>query len=148
MNRCYKCKQEKETSELVEANGCWECKACKNTRSQLHYQQHRAEVILRTGLYAKTHPDIEAKKRRKWSQANPGKVAASAALRRARILQATPRWLTRDQILEIQDIYIKRPKGYHVDHIYPLKSDVVCGLHVPWNLQYLPASENSRKGNR
>jgi hypothetical protein len=37
------------------------------------------------------------------------------------------------------------PKGYDVDHIVSLSKG---GLHHQDNLQYLPASENRRKGNR
>ena len=46
---------------------------------------------------------------------------------------------------EIREIYRKCPKGCHVDHIYPLSKG---GLHVPWNLQYLTAEENMRKGSK
>lgn len=66
------------------------------------------------------------------------------ALRRALKNNATPTWVNRQ---DIKNIYNNCPKGYHVDHIIPLKSEYVCGLHVPWNLQYLLAADNISKSN-
>jgi len=43
----------------------------------------------------------------------------------------------------IRKIYEHCPDGYHVDHIVALANN---GLHHQDNLQYLPISENCRKG--
>lgn len=74
--------------------------------------------------------------------------------RDAKKIQATPAWLTPHDFDMIAMFYeaAADQKQYgltcHVDHIVPLQGKEVCGLHVPWNLQVLPASENIRKGNR
>jgi len=66
------------------------------------------------------------------------------SLRYSRQRDATPPWVSRK---DLRSIYENRPEGYHVDHIHPLKHPLLCGLHVPWNLQYLPATDNLRKRN-
>lgn len=57
-----------------------------------------------------------------------------------------------EHMRQIRAIYASRPEGHHVDHIIPIrgihpvtKEHVICGLNVPWNLQYLPGEENLRK---
>ena len=56
-----------------------------------------------------------------------------------------PPWVDNQKINEF---YANCPEGFHVDHIIPLRGKLVSGLHVHYNLQYLPKRENILKGNR
>lgn len=85
------------------------------------------------------------KQKKEYYKQNKDKIHALCAKYRARKLNATPNWVDDDKLREI---YKNCPSGYHVDHIIPLQGKNVRGLHVPWNLQYLPAHENISKGNR
>ena len=67
---------------------------------------------------------------------------------------ATPAWLPPDHLDHMRAIYtesqhLTETTGLprNVDHIIPLVNPDVCGLHVPWNLQILTASDNQRKHN-
>ncbi len=93
-------------------------------------------------------PEKHALSSKKWVQNNRGRKNAGAMKRYVAKLRAVPVWLTEEQHYEIIKIYKERPKGYHVDHIIPLNGKNVSGLHVPWNLQYLLAVDNLRKGNK
>ena len=83
---------------------------------------------------------------KKYSATDKGKRNKNhnTAMRHARKLRAIPLWAN---IEKIKEIYRNRKKGYHVDHIIPLKGVNVCGLHVENNLQYLTAKENILKSN-
>ncbi len=103
------------------------------------------------------HKTREQQKERmlKYQQANKHIYCANAAKRRAAKKQASPNWLSNEDKWLIKEIYetaalrTKLTKvDWHVDHIVPLKHDSVCGLHVPWNLQVITASENISKHNR
>ena len=56
-----------------------------------------------------------------------------------------PAWA---DLAKIKEIYLNCPKGYHVDHIIPLQGELVSGLHVENNLQYLTAKDNLEKHNK
>ena len=80
---------------------------------------------------------------------------AIQAIRNAQKINASPSWLTAEHKNQIADIYsqaaIKTAETgikHEVDHSVPLRGKTVCGLHVPWNLQVLPAYLNRMKSNK
>jgi hypothetical protein len=98
--------------------------------------------------YAKTYRELNKERIRvnfAYYRRVSGKGREYAQRYKARKLRATPPWA---DYWSIQIIYEACPAGYQVDHIVPLKSPIVCGLHTVANLQYLSASENARKNNR
>ena len=89
---------------------------------------------------------------RNWGQANPGKVNAKTAKRRAAKRNATPKWLSKEHLKQIESFYLESTRltketgvKYEVDHIVPILGKNVMGLHVPWNLRVVTRSENRKK---
>ena len=124
---------------------CISCrKQRKKSKSQTLYQErYRAENKEKRQLYD-----------RSWRTLNKGKTRLYSANYRAAKLQATPEWLSDIQKKEIEYMYSLAKdcealsgNQYHVDHIIPLQGKGICGLHVPWNLQVLPAEQNLKKHN-
>jgi hypothetical protein len=110
---------------------------------------------MRTQAYKSERRDEIRVKGRKYYLLNKSKYAANDAKRTNMKRDATPTWLTKDQLDEIENFYwlsndLTKVSGevYHVDHIVPIQGKTVCGLHVPWNLQILPADLNIAKSNR
>jgi 5-methylcytosine-specific restriction endonuclease McrA len=74
------------------------------------------------------------------------------ARRRAAEQQAMPKWADKKAIRAVyaEADRLTRETGipHHVDHVVPLNSPVVSGLHIAANLQVLTAVENIRKSNK
>ena len=152
-----------------------DCKDCVCNRSKIYYRANPEKVKARQKAWVKANPEKVKDRQKKWAEKNaekqrakkkawvkanaekvkamqkawaknnPGKVTAYSNKRRAAKLKATPAWA---DLKKIEEIYLNCPPGYHIDHVFPLQSPIMCGLHVENNLQYLPAKDNISKGNR
>jgi 5-methylcytosine-specific restriction endonuclease McrA len=116
------------------------------------YVANRDQVIAQ----AKLRPyEVTKEYKRTWKERNLVWVRADTKARRRKHRQATPKWLSSKQKAEIRQLYqiaitMTKTTGeqYVVDHIVPLRSDDVCGLHVPWNLRVITQEENLKKSNK
>lgn len=83
---------------------------------------------------------------------DPAEGYAAASRRRAAKLNAMPCWADKRKINAIyaraSRLREETGENWHVDHIVPLQSPVVCGLHVHQNLRIIPALENIKKSNK
>jgi 5-methylcytosine-specific restriction endonuclease McrA len=117
-----------------------------------YYERNKDAVI----ASAQARPDADKRRyKQNHKAANPDLYRELVSLRRRRFRDATPKWLTPEQRMEIRLKYrlaieISRATGvrHAVDHEVPLQGDGVCGLHVPWNLRVITQEENLKKYNK
>lgn len=110
--------------------------------------KHKDRVNEIKRAYALRHPERVKASKKRWNQANKKKILAKTLKYQTSKRNQMPKWLTKYQIKGIEQFYKDCPIGYEVDHIVPLNGKNVKGLHIIWNLQYLPMSENRRKSNK
>lgn len=68
-----------------------------------------------------------------------------------KLYQAWPWWcVSHPDFKRVSDEAKKRRKrgeDVEVDHMVPICSDYVCGLHVPWNMRVVDVAYNRQKSN-
>jgi hypothetical protein len=145
------CKNGHLSNRYVCNNGCCDCvKIAAVARSKADPAKARSFVK----DWELRHPEKVKSYRTKWLKQNPHVTRARAAKREAYKRGHTPKWLSADDKWVIAEAYslaqlrrIATGVDWHVDHIVPLRGKMVSGLHVPWNLQVIPAQDNWRKNN-
>ena len=142
------------------------CKSCVRVYKRKSFLKNKDELNRRRREQYKENPD----KRMAWSIKNPDKVreykrrwkennkhnlVTGDLARRTRMKLACPKWLSefdKFYINELYDLASKRSNllnsKFCVDHIVPIMSDLVCGLHCPDNLEIISSAENMKKSNR
>lgn len=147
------------------------CLACHTAKWSEYYRAHSAAKLLDPTAKQKQQEASKLAMRRRrattigkaqmqaanrlWYSKNRTKGIAQAVQRQNNKLKRSPAWLSIEDRLQIASMYelakiMEACTGekYHVDHVTPLQGKRVSGLHVPYNLQILPAAINISKGNR
>ena len=104
--------------------------------------------------YKTKNKEIIRLKRKEYNSREKIKVKniSNNVARRAGLKKATPSWMPRSNLTDVYRKCAQMNKNsaqmYEVDHIVPLCNDIVCGLHVPWNLQIITRHQNRVKSNK
>lgn len=172
MKVCSLCKKEKLLSEFHKKKASKDgyrkqCKSCRKEAAKLYsplyysrnkdkIRQYREDNMEMLSIAAKQWRERNKESfrqvKRDWQQRNSDLSNAATAKRRAAKKQATPLWANVFFISEIYALAKMRERllggKWQVDHIVPLTSELVCGLHWEQNLQVIREEENKRKHNR
>ena len=112
----------------------------------------RRKAVERSKQWQAANPEKAKEHAKAARQNSPEKQAEKTMRRNAAKILATPAWANHGAIVRhyANARYLSSVTGHlhHVDHIIPLRSKTVCGLHVENNLRVVPHFINTRKGNR
>ena len=151
---CTICKEEKPLS-LFNKRGGKEvgyksfCKQCQSIKDSKRYNPQK-----RKELYLSNHEN-EKELRKKYYRNNLTKYFVNKAKRRARLLNATPKWYDDFDSFVLSEMYslcklreslLNIP--FEIDHVIPLQGKNVCGLHWHKNWTVISKFENRSKGNK
>lgn len=143
MKKCTKCNVLKPFDEFnkhtLHKDGLTsQCRCCIRLK--------RKEDKPRIDAYNQSKKPVQNAQMRDHYRRNTSYYHAKVKKRRAQKVHATPIWFEEAQV---RVLYAKAAEwGFDVDHIVPMQSDKVCGLHCWSNLQLLDPALNRSKGNR
>lgn len=125
-------------------------------KSKAIHDRYRAnnptKVDAARSKWAEANPENSCIRSARYRKKFPHRVNALNAAYQATKIRATPPWSNASKITECyaaaEILSMVTGDWYHVDHIVPLRSKVVCGLHCEANLRVLHGRDNQSKGNR
>lgn len=134
-NKRYRTKNAVAVSEQGKKYRAREAKNISDRKAE-YYKLNKETVLKRNAAYRTSDRGMALARHR-------------ANKRRKQLELATPPWADLNKIEHIYEeaVRLQRQDGIprEVDHIIPILSKVVCGLHWHGNLQILTADENNHK---
>lgn len=122
------------------------------TARKKHYLANKQRILQKKREVYSASPEGHLQRTRLWKEANKPHINWYQAGYRSRKKQAMPKWANKFFIEEIYQLAFLRSRilsiEFEVDHIVPLNSPIVCGLHNEFNLRIITARDNQVKGNR
>jgi hypothetical protein len=172
MKTCSVCSIAKNADDFEPQRGqCRDCrKASMKVRRAAYYAKTREVSIAKAKSWREQNPERRLANRKKeysmrsdaakeaariYRKDNPEKVNAWSRKHQLAKRHRTPAWLSVDDYWMMEQAYELaqlRTKifgfEWQVDHKIPLQGRLVSGLHVPHNLQVIPAVANRSKSNK
>jgi hypothetical protein len=158
------CKRGHVCERTVHDRTCVECKKLHNkSETTKIYQKKYRKWFHKTDKYKKSRKACHARKyirdkekmlagSKRWKDNHPDKLREYSDLRNTLKERQIPGWCEKELI---SILYLKRDElneryglNLEVDHIIPLNSKTVSGLHCWHNLQLLDKNANCSKGNK
>ena len=148
---CVECMKEDWAADNERRKSLPKSEAAK-AAGKRYYERNKEAVKAR----AAARPAEEKKQhKQKYKDANPELYKALVSVRKRRHRAATPKWVGAEEKKAIRQLYLEAQhltkltgERYVVDHIYPLISEEVCGLHALRNLRIMTQAENLIKSNK
>lgn len=148
---CIECLKEDWVADNERRKALPKSEAAK-AAGRRYYERNKQIVMARA---AARPPEEKKRHKNAYKAANPELYKALTSVRKRRHRSATPKWVGAEEKKAIRQMYLEAQKltkltgeRYVVDHIYPLLSDQVCGLHTLRNLKIMTQEENLKKSNK
>lgn len=159
MKTCTVCRVEKEIDQFYlqkreSGNGACpkgRCKECEKKRVSAWGLVNKGRVDKNKKAYLDRNRVKHNARAASWRRKNPALVNHYSRRAVAAKMMAIPGWAN-DFLIE-EAYHLSRLRSistgirWEVDHIVPLQSKLVCGLHVENNLRVIPMTMNRRKSN-